>query len=186
MLKCLTTSRQTGVTLIELMIVIVIAAILLALAVPAFQDAIDRNRLKAVTDTLYGDFQFAKSEAIKRNQRIVVDFTTSNAGATWCYGLRLNATSCDCTITNAAATNACAIDSVLKVTSSADFSRVIMTAPADPIFDNVRGTVSPSSTITLNSAMNKETKVAVTTLGRVIICSPAGASNIAGYSTSCP
>lgn len=186
MLKHLIIPRQVGVTLIELMIVITIAAILLALALPSFQDTIDRNRLKAVTDTLYGDFQFAKSEAIKRNQPIVVDFTTSNAGATWCYGFRLNAASCDCTITNASTINACVIDSVLKVTRSTDYAGVTMTALTDPIFDNVRGTVSPASTVTLNSTKGKEARVAVTTLGRIVACSPTGASNVAGYSTSCP
>lgn len=186
MLKSLISARQVGVTLIELLIVITIAAILLALALPSFQDTIDRNRLKAATDTLYGDFQYAKSEAIKRNQPVVVDFTTSNAGATWCYGFRLNAISCDCTITNASTVNACVIDSVLKVARSTDHSGVTMTAPTDPIFDNVRGTVSPAGTITLNSAKGKETRIAVTTLGRIIACSPSGASNVAGYSTSCP
>lgn len=178
--------RLQGVTLIELMIVIVITAILAAIAVPAFQDAIDRNRLKAVTEVIYGDFQFAKFEAIKRNSPLVVDFTTSNGGATWCYGMKSNATTCDCTLTNAAASNACVIDNVLKVVRSTDYSGVSMTSTADPVFDNVRGTVSPTSTVTLTSPKNKETRVAASTLGKITICSPTGISNIPGYPTPCP
>lgn len=189
MLKCLTIPRQVGVTLIELMVVIVFAAILLALALPAFQGIIDRNRLKAVTDTLYSDFQFAKSEAIKRNQSIVVDFTTSNAGATWCYGFKLNAASCDCTLTNPTAANACVIDGILKVVNNTDYSRVSITPSADFTFDNVRGTVNSGGasfdSVTLNSVKGKQTRVDVNDLGRIQICSPSGNSNVTGY-TACP
>jgi type IV fimbrial biogenesis protein FimT len=187
MLKTFPLQPEAGFTLIEVMIVIVIAAVLLALAVPAFQDTIDKNRLKAVSEVLYGDFQFAQSEAIKRNQPLIVDFTISNGGATWCYGFRLGSlATCDCTLTTASAANACVIDNVLKVVRSTDYFGVSMTNLADPIFDNVRGTVSPTTTVTLNSQKGKETRVAVTTLGRVVICSPAGTNNIPGYSTSCP
>jgi len=181
-------SRQSqGVTLIELMIVIVITAILAAISVPAFQDTIDRNRLRAITDVLNGDFQFAKSEAIKRNQPLIVDFTTSNGGATWCYGMKMNASNCDCTVTNPAASNACVIDNVLKVVRSTDYFGVSMSFSADPVtFENVRGTVSPASTVSLTSQQSKETRVSVTALGRILICSPAGTNNISGYPTTCP
>lgn len=175
-----------GVTLIELMIVIVITAVLLTFAIPAFQDTIDRNRLKAVTDTLYGDFQFAKTEAIKRNEQIIVDFTTSNGGATWCYGLKPSATSCNCNQTSVSAADACVIDNVLKVVKSTDYSSVsitpagIVSPAADFSFDNVRGTVNGGN-VTLNSARAKETKVVLSGLGRIRICSTSGTPNVSGY-----
>lgn len=169
-----------GVTLIELMIVIVITAVLLTLAIPAFQDTIDRNRLKAVTDTLYGDFQFAKTEAIKRNENIVIDFTTSNGGATWCYGLKPSATSCNCNQTSVSAADACVIDNVLKVVKSTDYSSVSVTPSADFSFGNVRGTVN-SGNVTLNSARAKETKVVLSGLGRIRLCSTSGTANVSGY-----
>jgi prepilin-type N-terminal cleavage/methylation domain-containing protein len=174
-----------GVTLIELMIVIVITAILLAISVPAFQDTIDRNRLKAVTDTIYGDLQFAKSEAIKRNQPIVVDFTGS--GETWCYGFKLgSAASCNCNQSDVSQADACFIDTnVLKVVKSTDYKGVSITPSADFSFDNVRGTVNAGN-VTLNSPRSKQTKVIVSGLGRIRICSPSGTSNVTGYSTSCP
>lgn len=168
-----------GVTLIELMIVIVITAVLLTLAIPAFQDTIDRNRLKAVTDTLYGDFQFAKTEAIKRNENIVVDFTTSNGGATWCYGI--SSANCNCNQTSVSAADACVIDNVLKVVKSTDYANVSMTPSADFSFDNVRGTVNGGN-VTLNSARAKETKVVLSGLGRIRICSTSGTANVSGYS----
>lgn len=180
-----TPANIRGVTLIELMIVIVIAAVLMAIAVPAFQGTIDRNRLKAAAENLYSDLQFAKAEAIKRNRSVRLVFTSSGGGATWCYGLKENAT-CDCTVTNAAATDYCAIDNIKKIVSSTDFPGVSITgtpAGSSLSFTPLRGSVIDGTT-TLQSAQGKQIKVKVYSVGRVRICSPAGSSNVTGYSTS--
>lgn len=180
-----TPSKIRGVTLIELMIVIVIAAVLLTLAIPSFRETIDRNRLKAAVETLNGDLQFARSEAIKRNRPVRLVFTTSNGGATWCYGMKENAT-CNCTVTDTAAVNYCEIDDIKKVVSNADFPAVRITAvPAGSSlsFQPLRGTVIDGNT-TLQSDLGKQIIVKVYSTGRVRMCSPSGSSNVAGYSTS--
>lgn len=178
-------STQSGFTLMELMIVVVIVGILLAIALPSFSDSIDRNRLRAITNTLYGDLQFAKSEAIKRNQPMTVDFTVTNA-TTWCYGLKLGSgATCDCTVTNVAAANACAIDSVLKVVNNTDdYPGIVMTPSADFVFDNVRGTATAGNVL-LTSARGKTTQLFVNILGKIHSCSASGSTNVSGYSTSC-
>lgn len=183
-----TPTKIQGVTLIELMIVIVIAAVLLAIGVPAFQDTIDRNRLKAATETLYGDLQFAKSEAIKRNRKIVIAFTTSNGNATWCYGLR-EVSPCDCTGTDA--TKPCTIDNIKKVVSNADYPNVKLNPSANITFDNIRstftgtgGTACINATdciATLESAKQKESRVTLYGLGRIKICSPDASTSVPGY-----
>lgn len=174
-------NSNSGVTLIELMIVIVIAAILMALAIPGFRDTIDRNRLKGATETIYSGMQFAKSEAIKRNVPIRVNFTTSNGGATWCYGLIENA-DCDCSDD----APLCQIDGIKKVvTGSSDYPGTVVTPSANFSFDNVRGTVN-SGNIQIVSAQGKQTRVVMTGLGRVRICSPSGTANVPGYSSPCP
>jgi type IV fimbrial biogenesis protein FimT len=179
-------NSNSGVTLIELMIVIVIAAILLAIGIPAFQDAIDRNRLKAAAENLYGDLQFAKTEAIKRNRTVRLVFMPSGGGATWCYGLRENAT-CDCTVTDAAAADYCAIDNAKKVVSSTDFPNVtIPSASTDQTsFTPLRGTAD-NGTVIFESARGKEIRVIVSTMGRIRSCSPSGSENVPGYLTPCP
>lgn len=177
-----TPANIRGVTLIELMIVVVITAILLALAVPAFQDTIDKNRLKAATDTLQADLQFAKSEAIKRNKNIRVDFTGS--GATWCYGMKEDA-ACDCTETVSTEVDFCEIDGIKKTVDNIGFPGVTIANSTPPdffSFDHIRGTVNAGN-VTFNSARQKETRVVISTMGRVRSCSPTDSKNVPGYSS---
>jgi len=58
--------RESGLSLIELMVVLALAAVLLGLAIPSFQSLVDRNHLTATTNTLVFSLQTARSEAIKR------------------------------------------------------------------------------------------------------------------------
>ena len=58
--------REQGLSLIELMIVLALAAILLGVAIPSFQSLVERNHLTATTNTLVFSLQTARSEAIKR------------------------------------------------------------------------------------------------------------------------
>lgn len=183
-----TQQNSAGVTLIELLTVITVMTILLSVVIPAFASLLDRNRLKAATETMYSDLQFAKTEAIKRNKRIRVNFVTSNGGSTWCYGIKENA-SCDCTVDSG--TNMCHIDNIMKVARSADYPDVsIQTSISSPgdrfTFENVRGIMdSTFGNIRFNSLTKKQTKVIVSRIGRIRICSPSGDSNVAGYPTSC-
>lgn len=59
-----------GFTLIELMITIAVASILLAVAVPSFNQLIVTNRLTTQANEVVAALNFARSEAIKRNTRV--------------------------------------------------------------------------------------------------------------------
>ena len=66
------TQAQTGITLVELLIVIAIAAILASLAGPSFSDFINRTRQSSVVSQLVSDLNRARSEAIKRNTPVLL------------------------------------------------------------------------------------------------------------------
>jgi type IV fimbrial biogenesis protein FimT len=64
--------KQSGVTLLELMLVLAIAAILMTIAIPGFASLIRGSRLSGVTNELFASLLLARSEAIKRSSRAVV------------------------------------------------------------------------------------------------------------------
>lgn len=65
-----------GVTLIELMVVIVVFAVLAAMAAPSFFSLTERWRVRQVSEALQSTLFFARSEAIKNGGNIVVQRLT--------------------------------------------------------------------------------------------------------------
>ncbi len=86
--------RMAGVTLIELVVTLSIAAVLMSIAIPSFQNIIAINRLAALTNELSGALQLARSEAVTRSKTVTVcksndvsDSTPScNTSAAWQNG----------------------------------------------------------------------------------------------------
>jgi type IV fimbrial biogenesis protein FimT len=64
--------KDSGFTLIELMVTVAIAAILLGVAVPSFAEFIKNNRRAAAVNLFITDIHLARAEAAKRNQRVVI------------------------------------------------------------------------------------------------------------------
>lgn len=64
----------SGFSLVELLIVVVLLGILASIAIPSFQNMIAQGRLSNNSNDLMGAIQFARGEAIKRNQPITLSF----------------------------------------------------------------------------------------------------------------
>lgn len=64
--------KQCGATLLELIVVLAVSAILLTIAVPGFSGLVHASRLTSATNALVGSLHVARSEAIKRSQRVVM------------------------------------------------------------------------------------------------------------------
>ncbi len=72
-------------SLVELMIVLAIAALLIGLASPEMRDIINRHRLDAATSDLFGAIDLARSQAIARGSRVQL-VPLEPAGINWRLG----------------------------------------------------------------------------------------------------
>jgi len=79
--------KQDGFTLIELMITLVIAVILAMIAVPAFNNTIQRNRIATKTNTLVTFLATARSEAVKLGKPVTI---CASSNGTSCSGGNFN------------------------------------------------------------------------------------------------
>lgn len=83
-------NTQRGFTLIELIITMVIASILAAVTIPAYQSFIRTNRIATSANEVIASFNYARSEAIKRNKRVTIcksnDKASCTASAEWHHG----------------------------------------------------------------------------------------------------
>ncbi|MEM1110601.1 MAG: GspH/FimT family pseudopilin [Pseudomonadota bacterium] len=78
------THRQGGFTVIELMIVLTVAAVILSVAVPTFETIVKNNRLYTQSNDFYLSLMRARSEALARVQRVTV--CPANSGFSNCSG----------------------------------------------------------------------------------------------------
>jgi type IV fimbrial biogenesis protein FimT len=74
---------ERGFTVIELMIAIAIMGILLAIALPNFQQMIAGQRVRGANSDMFSALLLARSEAIKRNSSVNVVPSASGWGGGW-------------------------------------------------------------------------------------------------------
>lgn len=73
--------RQSGFTLVEVMVTVILIAILASLAAPSFQSTVARFRVRTAAESLMSGLQLARSEALRRNQP--VRFTLGARAGNW-------------------------------------------------------------------------------------------------------
>jgi len=79
-------SEALGFTLVEMMMVILIAAILAGLAVPAMRGFMANNRLASLTDSFESALSLARSEAAKANAQVAMTPLPTGSGKVWSGG----------------------------------------------------------------------------------------------------
>lgn len=80
----LTRARPAGFSLIELMVVLAIAAILLGIGIPNFRTFIQKQRITVAANDFFASINLARSEAIKRGAR--VDLVPADQDGDWAKG----------------------------------------------------------------------------------------------------
>ena len=81
---------QRGFTLVELMMVVAVTSVLLGFGVPSMTALMNSNQLTAATNALMASMRLARSEAFKRNGRVVLcksrDGVTCTTSGGWEQG----------------------------------------------------------------------------------------------------
>lgn len=74
---------MTGFTLVELMIVVSVFAVLIAAALPSYNDFVRNQRVKTASFELFSTLVLARSEALTRNSTVTVTPASNNWAAGW-------------------------------------------------------------------------------------------------------
>jgi type IV fimbrial biogenesis protein FimT len=181
--------RWRGFTLIELLVAVAVAAILLTLAAPSLQDFIVTQRLKSINSQLVTDLQFARSEAVARNQWARFSFRSNDALT--CYSIYTSVsgtTRCDC---RNGAGNACT--GTMREIRTVQFPRSdrVVVGPRSGIgqdtafaFDHIAGGIvnipqdtdsSPADSYVIEAAIDtsRVLRTTISRAGRPTVCAPA-------------
>ena len=197
---------QLGLTLIELMITLTVAATLLALALPAFTAFRERSLFRGTTDQVLAVVQVARFESVQRDRPVTVTVLTPNA-AQWCMGASEGNAACDCFETNAASANFCnvttypALNAASPLAPRAQAEQLLrgVQIVAGPAFGGAnRFTINPKlgtlndpaefGSLTLrspNADLAYRSRIDISPLARATACAPDSNSHSVGF-TECP
>ena len=90
--------RQSGVSLIELMVGLAVGGILLALGMPAFNLWIQNTQNRAAAESIANGLQLARAEAVRRNALVRFDLTEAGGQVAWTVGCERVTDDCPATI----------------------------------------------------------------------------------------
>lgn len=167
--------RQAGFTLMELLTSISVATVLTTVGVPTMQNTLEKRRLSAAAEELYGNLQLMRTQAIKQNRSSFVSFQSDDDS--WRYGLDDTA-ACDTSVADD-----CTVQGNPRVVSSEAYRGVSVTqnfAGNVAGFEPRRGLALSSGAATLTSDAG-EIRVVLLRVGQLRLCSPAGEKKVHSY-----
>jgi type IV fimbrial biogenesis protein FimT len=181
--------KQCGFTLVELMIVIAVLAVIATLAAPSFNNFILTQRLKAISAQFATDVQFARTEAVSRNQEVRLRFQDNANESCYVIFTGANNNACICIGATVCLVGAQEIRTV-RVPQGLGVKIAAVTSPPDFRVDPANtgilidiGPLSPGSpdifTVNIGVDNARTLRTVVNLSGRTSVCVPSG-SHIAG------
>jgi|JRYF01.1.fsa_nt_gb type IV fimbrial biogenesis protein FimT len=166
------TRRQAGLSLVEILIPLAVAAVLLGSALPSLQSMLQRRHLEGTAAQLETDLQLARSAAVAANRTLRLELPADRPAV--CYVLH-DGPAGSCT---------CGDDGAPRCSEGVTPWRSVSHPPGHPVrltanvrsitFDPVKGTVTPTATLRLAAPVG-QLRLVINVMGRVRHCSPDGA-----------
>lgn len=171
---------QRGLTLIESLMSVAVAAVVIGAVLPSFGPAVERRHLEGVAAQLATDLLFARSLAVAQNDSVRVSFRTGSGGS--CYVVHSGgAADCPCATSGPSpGTTMCSNGAMASKTTflAADSPVRVQANVASILFHPALGTSTPTGTVRVVARSGKEIRQVVNIMGRVRACTPNG---VAGY-----
>lgn len=187
---------QSGFSIIEMMIALLLVAIGASLALPSYVDMIEKRHVTRGAEQLLAFVNSAQLEAVKWNQNLNVSYTRAG-DSEWCVGANLGATICDCTVTDTSNAQFCGINgSAWKFDDGLAGDRVLVKAMSGDAGGDNAYTFEPTRGIFVNmddtfqvemhsSSSKYQLQIMVTRTGQAVLCSKNSAHAVTGYAV-CP
>ena len=158
-----------GVTLIESLTVMAVAAVLASAAAPSFERLLRTQRLAAAAGLLETDLHHARSLAVARQTALRMEWRQGAAGA--CYVVhtgRAGDCRCEDGVETVCRPGVTALRSV-RLAEPGGWS--VRASAAAVSFDPVLGAVTPATSVDLSDAQGRGVRLVVNAMGRVRACS---------------
>lgn len=162
--------RQSGLSLIELMIGLAILGMLLALGVPMFTTWIQNTQIRTAADGFLNGVQSARNEAIRRNAAVQVKMVGSSG---WKIHLKGDDPEADPPLVERSEKEG-SLNAVATITPAA--AHTVTFSALGRVVANEDGTSSITridiDNPTLPTAESRELRITITTGGAVKLCDP--------------
>lgn len=162
--------QQRGLTFLEGLAGLTVLAVTLGTVAPGFQQMRERRQLEGSAAQLATDLRLARSLAVSQGSPVRLTLHTDTAGS--CYVVHTGpASECSCSGSGTASCSAGA--QLIKAEHFEAAASVRLSASArSMLFDPDRGTVTPTSTLRVESRSGAAIHQIVNIMGRVRACSP--------------
>ncbi len=185
-------SRQSGFTLTELVVTVIVLSVVAVISIPSFIEMRERQALRGVSDNFVVAVGLAKQEAIKRGELVRVNFIA--VGDSVCVGAvvvdDVGDAGCDCS------EDACNVSAFPESPGDTlQLKRVTLDGDVDFgdgdngfVIDPRTGTLSDitaSGGFGLTTAKGYQVEVRVNAMARTTVCTPEGATKVLPGAPAC-